>query len=269
MRRGVFWYYMERTGNVPQVKEEAEPALSPILSDVGGLLFKVTYYRRRINLEIFHALADGTGAFIFFINLVENYLSAAHPETYDRGMVESPDVSGREQESDGFTENFQRKIGSPLNFEFLGERGEVRRVYRFNEQKSPDLRQSVTEGWVSAARVHEAAKSMGATVTEFVCALLILAVRDTMPHHGDRYRKSVAVAVPVNLRRYFDSDTMRNFFGMIQITYDFSAPGEHRTEDVVASVKESFQKELTRENMEQKIASRWSGIPSCACARCF
>ncbi|MBQ4193573.1 MAG: hypothetical protein II650_04880, partial [Clostridia bacterium] len=68
--------------------------------------------------------------------------------------------------------------------------------------------------------------------------------------------KSVAVAIPVNLRRYFDSDTMRNFFGIIQVTYDFSAEGEHTVARVAQSVKASFDAELTQENMEEKIASQ-------------
>ena len=254
IRRGVFWYYLEPTGIRPTVEEEREPALSPLYVDDGGLLFRVTYYRRRINLEMFHALTDGTGAFIFFKNLVEYYLAEAFPDRYERSQVESPDVSGREQEADGFSEHFKRGVGSPLNFEFLGDRGKQRKVYHFAERKTPDLRQNVTEGWLSAEKVHRAAKEMGVTVTEFVCAVLILSIRDTMAP-ADR-KKAVAVAIPVNLRRYFDSDTMRNFFGIIQVTYDFSGEGEHTLEKVALSVKDSFAKELTQENMEQKIASQ-------------
>ena len=254
IRRGVFWYYLEPTRARPEITEETEPALSPIHIDAGGLLFRVTYYRRRINLEMFHALTDGTGAFIFFSAIIENYLAEAHPDRFERSMVELPDVSERVQEADSFTENFHKNVGSSLNFEFLGRRGGKNKVYHFDERKTADLRQTVTEGWVSASKVHAAAKSYGVTVTEFICALTILAIRDTMPH--SERAKSVAVAIPVNLRKYFDSETMRNFFGIIQVTYDFSTDSEHTLEDVCASVKASFERELTQENMEQKVASQ-------------
>ena len=253
IRRGVFWYYLERTGVKPEVKEESLPTLSPLYSDAGGLLFSVTYYKKRINLEMFHALTDGTGAFVFFRNIVENYLAEAHPDRFDRSAAEIPDISRREQTADGFAENFRETVGSPLDFEFLGDRKKQKRVYRFREPKTADLRQNVTEGWVSADRIHSAAKALGVTVTEYVTAELILAVRDTMAP-ADR-KKAVAVAVPVNLRRYFDSDTMRNFFGIIQVTYDFSE-GSDEIEAVAQSVKASFGRELTRENMERKIASQ-------------
>ncbi len=253
VRRGVFWYYLEKSGIRPEVREECEPVLSPLFTDAGGLLLSVTYYKKRINLEMFHALTDGTGAFVFFRNLVENYLAEAHPDRFDRSEVETPDVSRREQAADGFTENFKKGVGSPLSFDFLGDRGKQKRVYRFSEPKTPDLRQTVTEGWVSAGKVHAAGRAMGVTVTEYVCAQLILAIHDTMAP-ADR-KKAVAVALPVNLRRYFDSDTMRNFFGIVQITYDFSTGGED-LEAVALSVKESFARELTRENMERKVASQ-------------
>ncbi|MBQ2545288.1 MAG: hypothetical protein II557_03270, partial [Clostridia bacterium] len=236
------------------ISEEKDAPLLPIDLDLGGPLFRVSYYKKRINLELFHALADGTGAFVFFKSIVGHYLAEAHPDRFDRSMVETPDVSGREQESDGFTENFRRGVGSPLNFEFLGQKNGARQVYHFDERKSADLRQSVTEGWVSASKIHAAGKAVGATVTEYICAELILAIRETMAP-ADR-KKSVAVAIPVNLRRYFESDTMRNFFGIIQVTYDFSAEGEHTIERVARSVKASFERELTQENMEQKIASQ-------------
>ncbi len=254
IRRGVFWYYLERTRVSAKVEEEKTAPLGPIEIDGGGPLFRVSYYKRRINLEMFHALADGTGAFVFFRSLIEYYLAEAHPELYDKSMVEVPDVSGREQESDGFTEHFKKSVGSPLRFEFLGNKGGVRQVYHFSERKAADLRQSVTEGWVSADKVHAAAKAIGVTVTEYVTAVLILAVHDTMSPREKR--RSVAVAVPVNLRRYFPSSTMRNFFGIIQVTHDFAAEGEHDMEAVAADVRESFKRELTQENLEQKIASQ-------------
>ena len=40
------------------------------------LLFKVTYYKKRINFEVFHVLTDGTGATEFLKELVKNYLYA-------------------------------------------------------------------------------------------------------------------------------------------------------------------------------------------------
>ena len=40
-------------------------------------------------------------------------------------------------------------------------------------------------------------------------------------------KKAVRIMVPVNLRSYFPSATVRNFFGLIAVTYDRKKQGEH------------------------------------------
>lgn len=254
IRRGVFWYYLENTGLRPKVHPENTTPLMPLYDDRNRLLIDISYYKNRINLEIFHALADGTGAFVFFKALVSFYLLYAHPDELRDVILEPDDSTERERESDGFSQYFESERGSSTNFEFLGNKTQKNEVYRFNERRSPDLRQHVTEGRVSAAAVISAAKSFGVTVTEFICSLLILSIRDTMEPRDKK--KSVVVAIPVNLRNYFSSNTLRNFFGMVHISYDFSTKDEHEITDVAKSVKASFEREITCENMEQKIASQ-------------
>ena len=48
--------------------------------DQKRLLFEVTYYRNRINLEVFHGLTDGTGAMQFLKELVRDYLILTYPD---------------------------------------------------------------------------------------------------------------------------------------------------------------------------------------------
>jgi len=254
IRRGIFWYYMEDTGLHPIVHEENKSPLQPLYVEGNKLLIDISYYGSRINFEIFHAIADGTGAFIFFKAIVATYLLMAHPEELHGVDLETLDSTQREQLADSFTQHFSPDKGSSVNFEFLGNKGKKNKVYRFSEAKTPDYRQLVTEGCMSTRRVLDASHEAGGTVTEFICAQLILAIHDTMEPR-DR-NKTVAVAIPVNLRNYFDSNTIRNFFGIIQVDYDFSEEGEHTLTDVIQSVKQSFARELTYENMQQKIASQ-------------
>lgn len=254
IRSGVFWYYLENTGLMPKVHQEETTPLMPLYGDQCKLLIDVSYFKNRINLEVFHALADGTGALVFLKTIVYFYLAYAHhDELYDIS-IETEDSTERERESDGFNQYFESSRGDSLNFEFLGDKEKTGKAYRFDKHPAPDFRQFVTEGRASVASIIKAAKSYGATVTEFLCAILILSVYDTMEPR-DR-KKSIVVAIPVNLRNYFDSNTLRNFFGMIHVSYDFSKNGYDATEDVIAAVKAAFKREITRENMEQKIASQ-------------
>ena len=254
IRRGLFWYYLESTGYTPKVHEENKTPLQPLYSEGSRLLIDISYYKKRINFEVFHALADGTGAFVFFSAIITNYLCEVHADELSGVDILSTDLTDRQKESDGFTQYFEPGIGSSTNFEFLGDKDKKNKVYHFHEQHTPDYRQLATEGLLSAKKIIDAAKNEGATVTEFLCAHLILAIYETMEPR-DR-NKSIAVAIPVNLRNYFKSDTIRNFFGIIQVTYDFSSGKDHSLAQVIKSVHDSFQKELTHEHMLQKLASQ-------------
>ena len=71
IKKGLFWYYFENSRLKPLVEEEAKPLCSALYhEDRKNLLFQVSYYKKRINLEIYHALTDGVGALQFLKSLV-------------------------------------------------------------------------------------------------------------------------------------------------------------------------------------------------------
>ena len=81
LRRGVFWYYFEENGKpAPTVKEEAKFPCRFIRQNKNrSYLFRVTYYKYRINMEVFHVLTDGMGGVNFLKELTYQYLRLAHP----------------------------------------------------------------------------------------------------------------------------------------------------------------------------------------------
>jgi hypothetical protein len=54
--------------------------------------------------------------------------------------------------------------------------------------------------------------------------------------------------VPVNLRTYFPSETARNFFGMISVSYNLSQR-DGTLQDIIQEVDKSFKHELTKEQL--------------------
>jgi len=254
LRRGMFWYYLEKTGGRPRIHEENTTPCSPIYeNEPCGLLFDVSYYKNRIHLEVFHALCDGTGAFMFFRTVLTHYLTALH-----RDVVPSPmpdlgiDSSVQEKAVDSFNQYYNKKrIKSKDIAGALGK--DRKKVYRLRGPKSYDLRLLVTEGCASVRAVKDAAHREGTTVTVFTLALLIASLREIMDPR-DRH-KPVSIAVPVNLRNYFPSDTARNFFGIIDIEYDYTQNGEAFS-DICRHVAKSFEQKLTTDALEAIIAEQ-------------
>lgn len=77
LRKGLFWYYLQDSDLRPQVQAEVQPTCAAIYRENRReLLFRVMRHRRRIVLEVFHALSDGTGALAFLRELVIAYARA-------------------------------------------------------------------------------------------------------------------------------------------------------------------------------------------------
>ena len=102
MRKGLFWHYLEKSNLHPIVTEEfKEPCSNLYVRDKKSLLFEVTYYKKRINFEVFHVLTDGTGATCFLKEIVKNYIILAYGEK-EVPLDKERHVTIQDQETDSF-----------------------------------------------------------------------------------------------------------------------------------------------------------------------
>ncbi|MCI1768970.1 MAG: hypothetical protein LKM40_02155 [Mageeibacillus sp.] len=95
------------------------------------------------------------------------------------------------------------------------------------------------------------------TVGILATSVYIAAVIDEMTLQEQS--RPIVVSVPVNLRNYFKSETARNFFGVIRVTYDArNYDGELST--IIKAVKQSFDFQLSKDRIapdnEQLLGTR-------------
>ena len=95
-------------------KEAGAPCSGLYIPDKKTLLFRVSYYKNRINFEVFHALTDGTGAMHFLMELVKNYLYLAHQKDGLEPVSLLPeDMTVQDQESDSFLKYYSKDQKRP------------------------------------------------------------------------------------------------------------------------------------------------------------
>lgn len=242
LRRGFFWYYFETTDLKPLVKEEDKPPCGMLyVQNAKNLLFRVTYFNKRINLEMYHALADGTGALGFLKTLVYFYITIRYQEDFkDRLPGLDYDASFSQKMDDSFLKHYSgdQKL----------DKIKITKAYQIAGHRTIDNRIKVIEGEMSVKQILELAHHHNTTLTVYLTALFMKAISMEMPARGKKY--PVVLSVPVNLRTYFPSDTARNFFTTINISYDFGkASGD--LDDVIKVVKETFERELTEEKLRE------------------
>ncbi len=212
MRRGMFWYYLERNDNDPILEEDVRNPCMPMRAKKSrGYAFRVRYYRNRIAVEIFHVLTDGTGGLCFLKTLVAEYLSLRYGVTIPRGGdvldCDAPPDPGEME--DGFLACAGNMTRSRNEADSYHIRGTPER----------DSFIHVTTGIIPVEALRARAAEKGVSFTVYLTSVLILAVdalqRRAYPQHntprGAKYLKPVKICVPVNLRRYFPSKTLRNF----------------------------------------------------------
>lgn len=244
LRKGLFWYYLERRDIRARAHEEKKPPCSKLyIPDKKSLLFDVSYYKNRINFEVYHSLTDGTGAMHFLQELVQDYLLLAHPSKNLPRFLKDEEVTAKDREEDSFSQYYSADIPrdkekKPAAVKLRGER------LRSEEMHITELVLPVQE---TLARARE----KGVSITVLVTAMLLCAIHEEIPK--SRQNRPVTLMIPVNLRNYFPSQSMANFFGWIEVGYTFSDNTDF--EEVLLYVKESFEKELVRERMAMRMNS--------------
>ena len=244
MRTGVFWYYFEENGKkAPKVTEEAMFPCRFIRQNKNrNYLFRVTYYKSRINLEVFHVLTDGMGGINFLRELTYQYLRLVHPEIGKGDRMELHEETTVDRE-DSYLKHYKR----PAKKSYKTEKALVIRGEMFPREYF-----GIMHGYLHLPDVKRVAKQYGVTVNQYLIGVFAWSVYKGYMH-SIPHRRPLAVCVPVNLRPYYGSATTKNFFAVVSAM--FRAEREDYTfEEVLAQVAESLKSQITKEHLEEIMA---------------
>lgn len=247
LRKGFFWYYLERNNSNPVIREDQYFPFTMINNfDNNYFLFKVTYFEKRINVDFSHILTDGTGALHFLETLVTNYMKIKHPKKVKASIVVSSELlSKNEMSVDSFlkystTKQEKRKI--------MKERS--RKSYLISGSRTNKKGTNVIIGTMSVNQLKTIAKSKNVTITAYLTAVLIYAIYK----ENYKYRNSkdpIVICIPVNLRNYFASYSMNNFFSTILAGIDL-ANRDYTFDEVLETVSTKIKSELDQDVLLEK-----------------
>ena len=241
LRQGVFWYYFEENGKpAPRVRKESNFPCRFIRQNKNrSYMFRVSYYRYRINLEVFHVLTDGMGGINFLKELTYQYLRLVHTELKEKvgDYLNSGTSLNRE---DSFLKNYKQSH----------EKGyQTKKAYLIKGDKLPPGEFGVMHGYMRISELKKVCHDYGVSINEYLVGVYIWSVY-TECMHGMPSERPIRVAVPVNLRPYFNSITTKNFF--VMVSAEFHPVREIYTfEEVLGIVRESLRSQINREHLEE------------------
>ena len=242
LRKGVFWYYLEQSGEHVKVQPDyAYPLTFMRKKDLKHNCVRVLYYKNRIAVEFFHSVTDGHGGSIFIANLVARYLELKHGIKVPVGdmiydLNEKPD---EEELENSF-------------FKYAAEGAAGRkepRVYRLHGTREPDGFKYLTTGIVETKALLDASHRYGVSVTSFLAAVMtecVIAIQDL--EKPRKKQKPVKISLAVNLRRMFGSKTLRNFALALNTGVD-PRFGDYSLEDICKSISHQLGLYATKQNL--------------------
>lgn len=233
VKKGLFWWFLQKLENEP-VLRNPDRLRSFDLKRNGGYMFRLSCEGARIDLDVFHALTDGTGAMTFLLSVAAEYLrlSGVEEPGYGKWVLDP----GSEPNAAEMEDSFDRFSGTKGALDKERNAWHVR-----GKVEKPGVLNSLGVS-VSTEELAAKAAEMECTVTELLSALILLSLQELRSKDSGR-RKSphLRLELPVNLRPLFSSSTHRNFSSYIYLSLDVTN-GEFSLEDAVREIK--YQKRL-------------------------
>ena len=96
-------------------------------------------------------------------------------------------------------------------------------------------------------------KKYGASINEYLVATFAWATYVQCLHKMPS-KKPIRIAVPVNLRPYFNSNTTKNFFTMVSAEF-YPTEQEYTFEQVLEIIQKSLKSQIQKDNLEELFSS--------------
>lgn len=229
IRTGVFWRYLEtnkRPG--PFVQEDIKNPCMPMPFRANNrYLVRLYYYGKRVSLEVHHSLGDGTGGMYLLHTLLAEYLRLqGHPITVGQMVKDINEKPDPEETEDAYIRyaNAEVRPDRPKEKAYL-IRGTAEPFYTLN----------MIIGILSAREVYQVAKHYNASVTEYLNSVMLYALLQKQEQEKPKKKRPIAIAMPVNLRRFFPTKSLRNFISMVYPGID-PRLGTYTFEEIVTQV---------------------------------
>ena len=245
LRTGFFWYYLETVREAPKAEVDYAWPLTPMTRHaLKKCCIRILYYQNRIAVEYFHSVTDGTGGLVFLQNLAARYLTLKEGIAIPaKGNILDPAEAPKEEETRDC-------------FQLCAARASVSRTeenaYRLRGNPEENSFRHIVTGVVPTEALLARAHEEGVTVTAWLAAAMAAAVLERQkedPHPGRRHH--IKITVPVNLRKTFGLNTLRNFTLAVNIGFD-PRLGKYSHSEICRLMYH----QLAAETIPQKMAGR-------------
>ena len=205
LKKGAFWYYLEQYDFPIHLEPDDKPPCRSFLPN--RIMFRIMVVGNRISVEFSHILTDGAGALAFLKTLlIEYFRSDTKFQKEHLKRIPSKDHVDSEESEDAFNRHFKEeippKIGQSKAFHlpfYLGTEPIYQQIH----------------AQIKVEEIKNRAAELGVSITVYLVSIYLFILQEIFQELPKirKYRKSksIRIQVPINLRNFYPSKTMRNF----------------------------------------------------------
>jgi len=235
IKNGVFWNYLQTNKNDILLKEEKDTCKTINLKENNDYLFKVTYFHNRINLDIFHVLTDGMGGTIFLKGIIYNYFNLKYNLKINIKNI----LKDTGNNKDEYINNVDRKLVNDIK---------NKRAY-FIEDEQNILKNKTYHYVLDLEKFKNICKLKEVTISEYLTALYILAIYKSI--YKKESNRDIVVTVPIDLRKYYNVQSLSNFFTCMTIDGNISKKSRVTFNSILNHVHKEYTKKLKLDSIKK------------------
>lgn len=244
LKRGFFWYYLEENPKKPEVKKESDYPCRYIDRDTNnGYLFNVTYFNNKINLDVFHSLTDGNTAIKFLKEITYSYLDIKNNIINERSDIKKNVLSNNTEDS--YLKNYDKK---------KAKREKSSKAYILKGNRLPFGATGIVHNFINLEQLKRVSKQYDASITEYLTAVLTYCIY-TENYKYSNSKRPIKVCIPVDLKKYYKSDTVTNFFSYMSADICVNEKERYTFSDILNLVKIEFKEKLTQKEIEKTMGA--------------
>ncbi len=232
MKKGFFWNYFEINDMECPVNPDIKNHCYRInFKENNGFLFRIYYHHNRICIDFYHSLCDGYGGAVFISTLAGHYLRLKGCSVSHNKFVLDVNEKPKDEELE---DAYLRYSSSKAKYV-----SDETRVYHKRGTKLPLHLCNYTVCTMSLEKLRSLSKSYGVTITELFAAIL-LDIHYRKQLSEGKTNKEVSVQIPVNLRKAFPSNTLRNFVLCLMVKIN-PEMGKYTFEEILKTVSHQLK----------------------------
>lgn len=231
LETGFFWNSFELNEKSPIIEEEQDiPCQYIDFKENNDYLLKITYYRTKINMDIFHVLADGAGAGEFFKYFLCTYLNLKH-------NLKDEVLKINTSYQDEYLRNYEKGL-------------KIKNTYTPSYQLKNKTLKNTNNTYhyiMNIDEVKKAYKKYNVTMTEYLTAIYIYAIYLSL--YDKKSKKEISITLPINLRKIYKVETLSNFFVCTTITPKIVEKKLNRFTEILDEVHREFKEKTSQEDI--------------------